>query len=141
MNKFEGFIDEVLFMAKSAADVASKKTGEVVEIGRLHYQIKQAQWDLEKAYAKLGAIAYQSKRGEEDLAEALDLAMKEIDDLKKKSAEMEEALLAYKKVKKCEKCGQENESNAFYCIKCGAPLDPPEPVEAEEKAEAPTESL
>jgi hypothetical protein len=141
MNKFEGFIDEVLFMAKNAADVASKKTGEVVEIGRLRYQIKQAEWDLEKAYAKLGAIAYQSKRGDEDLGEALDLALQEIDDLKKKSAEMEEALLAYKKVKKCEKCGQENESNALYCIKCGAPLDPPEPVEEEEKAATAPESL
>ena len=138
MNKFEGFIDEVLFMAKSAADVASKKTGEVVEIGRLHYQIKQAEWDLEKAYAKLGAIAYESRRGGEDLGEALDLAMEEIDSLKKRSVEMEEALRVYKKVKKCEKCGQENESNALYCIKCGAPLGPPETVAEED---TPAESI
>ncbi len=133
MGKIEGFIDEFLFMAKSAADVASKKTGEVVEIGKLRYQIKQAEWDLEKAYAKLGAIAYESRRGGDDLDDALALAVKEIDEIKQKSAEMEEALRAFKKVKKCPKCGQENESNALYCIRCGAPLEDEIPVESEER--------
>ncbi len=137
MGKIEGFIDEFLFMAKSAADVASKKTGEVVEIGKLRYQLKQAEWDLEKAYAKLGAIAYESRRGGDDLDDALSLAVKEIDGIKQKTAEMEEALLTYKKVKKCPGCAQENESNALYCVRCGASLEAEEPTEPDEPEAVP----
>lgn len=123
MSRFDEFIDEFVFMAKSAADVASKKTGEVVEISKLKYQIKQAEWDLERAYAKLGAIAYESKRSNEDFNDAVVLATGEIDDLKLKIAGYEEALRAYRKVKKCSKCEYDNDVSAIYCVRCGLLLD------------------
>lgn len=122
MSKFDEFVDEFVFMAKNAADIASKKTGEVVETGRLKYQIKQTEWDLEKAYAKLGAIFYESKRSNEDFSDAVTLAIKEIDDLKLKITHVEETLRTYRKVKKCSKCNQECEMSASFCVHCGAPL-------------------
>lgn len=132
MSKFDDFIDEFVFMAKNAAGVASKKTEEVVEISKLKYQIKQAEWDLEKAYAKLGAIVYESKRSSEDFSDAILLATSEIDDLKQKAAHMEDTLRTYRKVKKCAKCGQDSDSSAAFCVHCGAPLeDDPIPVEVE----------
>ncbi len=141
MSKFDEFIDEFVFMAKNAADVASKKTGVVVETGKLKYQIKQSEWDLEKAYAKLGAIFYESKRSSEDFSDAILLATSEIDDLKLKASRLEEALRAYRKVKKCTKCEQDNDTSAAFCVRCGAPLAD-EPIQAEtepEEAACPTD--
>lgn len=130
MSKFDEFVDEFVFMAKNAADVASKKTGEYVETGKMKIQVKQSEWDLEKAYAKLGAIFYESKRSSEDFSGAITLAINEIDDLKEKIVHIEETLRAYRKVKKCTKCGQECEMTASFCVHCGAPVaDEPIPVE------------
>lgn len=133
MSKFDEFIDEFVFMAKNAADVASKKTGEVVEVGKIKYQIKQAEWDLEKAYTKLGAIYYESKHSNEDFSEAVSLAINEIDDFKLKITHFEETLRTYRKVKKCAKCGQDSDVSAAFCVHCGAPLgDDPIPVEVDD---------
>lgn len=133
MIKFDEFIDEFVFMAKNAADVASKKTGEVVEAGKLKYQIKQAEWDLEKAYTKLGAIYYESKQSNEDFSDAVTLAISEIDDFKLKITHLEETLRSYRKVKKCTKCGQDSEAAAAFCVHCGAPLgSDPIPVDVED---------
>lgn len=140
MGRFDDFVDEFVFMARNAADVAGKKTGEVVELGRLKYQIKQAEWDIERAYAKLGAIVYESRRGAEDLEDAVKLAIEEIDDIRRKINHLEESVRAFKKVKKCAKCERENALDASFCVRCGAVLeDVSESAEAEGNAEDPAE--
>lgn len=122
MSRLDEFVDEFIFMAKNAADVASKKTGEVVEISRLKYQVKQTEWDIEKSYAKLGAIVYESKRTTEDLADVISLTIAEIDDLNLKLDLLEEKLRAYKKVTKCPACGKDNDLNLSFCGYCGSPM-------------------
>ena len=122
MSRLDEFVDEFVFIAKSAAGVASKKTGEVVEISKLKYQIKQAEWDIEKAYAKLGAIVYESKRSDEDFSGAILLATGEIDDVNLRIDNLEEKLRAFKKVKKCAKCDKDNDIASAYCARCGSPL-------------------
>lgn len=123
MGRFDEFLDEFLFMAKSAADAAGKKTGEVVEASKLKYQVKQTEWDLEKVYAKLGAIVYESKRSDEDFSESISLALGEIDELKLKLGNIEDTLKTYRKTKKCVKCDQDNDSDSAYCARCGSPLN------------------
>lgn len=143
MSRFDDFVDEFVFMAKNAADAASKKTGEVVEISKLRYQIRQTEWDIEKAYAKLGAIIYESKRSAEDFTDAILLATGEIDDLKLKRDQFEAKLRTYRKVQKCAKCEKENDMSASYCARCGSLLDGavaaagPGYEEAPEEAKAP----
>ena len=134
MSRFDEFVDEFVFMAKNAADVASKKTGEVVEIGKLKYQQKQAEWDLEKAYAKLGAIYYESQNSHEDFKDAIFLAGSEIDELKEKIKQTEESIRAYRKLQRCDKCGADNEVNALFCSRCGSPVSDA-PIDATPPAE------
>ena len=122
MSRLNEFVDEFIFMAKSAADVASKKTGEVVEISKLKYQVKQAEWDIEKAYAKLGAIVYESKRSAEDLSDVISISVAEVDDLNLKLDLLEEKLRAYKNVTKCASCGKDNDTDLAFCGHCGKPL-------------------
>lgn len=127
MSRFDDFVDEFIFMAKNAADVASKKTNEVVEVNKIRYQMKQVEWEIEKAYAKLGAIVYESKKSADNFDEIIGLAISEIDDLKERYESFSERIRAYKNVTKCTECGRENEQSFAFCSRCGAALnnDPP----------------
>jgi len=123
MSKFEEIFDDFLYKAKSVADVAGKKTGEVVGYNKLKYQVKQTQWDIEKAYAKLGAFVYESRKSEEDFTDLIALAISEIDLLGEKQENLEKQILACKKVIKCTSCGRENDLSNSYCSRCGNSLD------------------
>ena len=122
MSRFDDLFDEFVYMAKNAADAASKKTGEVAKVGKLRYQMKQTQWEIEKAYAKLGAIVYESKRSTENFDEMVRLAISEIDELFRKLDELADQVRSYKKVIRCEACGRENENGALFCSRCGEAL-------------------
>ena len=127
MSKFEELMDELMIKAREAAGVATKKTGEVVEIGRLSYQIKQTQWDVEKLHARLGSIVYEARKNpEENYDEVIDLAVNEIDLLNAKIKDLEERLRACKGVSKCPVCGKENDLSHVFCSRCGAVLEMPE---------------
>ena len=129
MSVFEELFDDFMDKAKSVADSATRKTGEVVDMGKLRYEIKQTQWDIEKTYAKLGAIVYESKKSSESYDEVIELAVSEIDSLCGKLQELELRLRAFKKVTKCQHCGKENDQNFLFCSRCGSNL------QAEEAAE------
>lgn len=127
MSKFDELLDDILYRAKNVADVAGKKTDEVINLSKLKYQVKQTQWDMEKAYAKLGAFVYESKKSDEDFTELISLAVSEIDLLCEKLDGLEQQILETKRVVKCSSCGKENELVNAYCSRCGTSL-------AEEKA-------
>jgi predicted nuclease with TOPRIM domain len=122
MSRFDEFVDEFVFMARNAADVATKKTGEVVETSKIRYQMKQVEWEIEKAYAKLGAIVYEAKKSADSFDEVIALAVSEIDDLKTRYEELGEKLRTYKNVVRCPGCGKENDMNGAFCSRCGTPL-------------------
>ena len=131
MSLFEELFEEFMDKAKIVADTATRKTGEVVDMGKLRYEIKQTQWDIEKTYAKLGAIVYESRKSSENFDEVIELAISEIDSLCSKLKELELRLRAHKKVVKCENCGKENARNFLFCSRCGSNLQT-EPKAAEE---------
>lgn len=124
-----GRIEELMAMAKSAAGVASKKTGEVVESGKLMYQSKQIEWEIEKAYAKLGAIVYEAQKSEDDFEQVIQMAVGEIDELKVRYEDCADKLRAQKNVQVCPQCGYNNELSAFFCNRCGAMLTGEQPEE------------
>ncbi len=129
MSVFEELFDDFMDRAKSVADSATRKTGEVVDMGKLRYEIKQTQWDIEKTYAKLGAIVYESKKSSESYDEVIELAISEIDSLCSKLQELELRLRAYKRVVKCHHCGKENDQNFLFCSRCGSNLQTEEAAE------------
>ena len=97
MAKFDEILDEVIIKAKAAADVAGKKTSEVVEYGKLKYKTKQAAWDIEKSYAKLGALVYEARKSEENFDDAIVLAMDELDIQNARLDDLEEKLAEAKR--------------------------------------------
>ena len=96
MSRFDDILDDVIFKARVAADVAGKKTNEVVEIGKLKYKAKQVSWEIEKSYAKLGALVYEARKSGEEFEDVILLAVEELDSLNEKLDKLEEKL-AYMK--------------------------------------------
>ena len=133
MNKFEDIFYEFKGKAKDMYGAASKATSDMVDMGKIRYQIKQTEWEIEKTYAKLGEVVYATKKGATDLEEAVGLAVTEVDNLKEKLDELEVRLRAYKKVGKCTACGKENDVESSFCSRCGAKLEKPEAEEASQE--------
>lgn len=123
MSNFERVFDDFMGRARNMYGVASKATSDVVDMGKIRYQIKQAKWDIEKTYAKLGSVVYEMRKGAENLDDVVTLAVAEIDSLGERVEELEKQLRTYKRLGKCESCGAENDVEASYCSKCGSKIE------------------
>jgi len=130
MSTFEELFDELKGKAKTVYGTASKMTSEAVDIGKVRYQIKQTQWEIEKTYAKIGAVVYESKKGGENLDDVIALAIAEVDAYNEKLEDLEKRLRSHKRVCKCPACGKENDIEASFCSRCGETLAKVEPEEA-----------
>jgi len=135
MNKFEDLFYELKGKAKDMYGAASKATSEAVDYGKVRYNAKQTQWEIEKTYAKLGEVCYETQKGATGMEDAINLAVEEIDRLKEKLDELEANIRAYKNVGKCPACGKENDNDACFCARCGAKLEKPEAPPAAETEE------
>lgn len=97
MSRFDDILDDVIGGVKTAADITAKKTNEVVEYSKLKYKTKTVTWDIEKAYAKLGALVYESRKSDESYEEAIRLAVEEIDVLNVRLDDLEDQLANLKR--------------------------------------------
>lgn len=108
--------------AKEAIDVASKKTGEVVNTQKQKFDIASLESKRAKDYAVLGEIYYNKiKDGavEDENVSELVLAIKEKSEkIERLKAEVNSA----KNKRICPKCGAAIEQTSNYCNACGAKL-------------------
>ena len=116
------FFDDTVNKAKEAIDVASKKTGEVVNTQKQKFDIASLESKRAKDYAVLGEIYYNKiKDGavEDENVSELVLAIKEKSEkIEKLKAEVNSA----KNKRICPKCGAAIEQTSNYCNACGAKL-------------------
>lgn len=117
-----GVFEDVFSKARSAADYAGKKTGEVVEITRLRLSVSDAEGKLNKAFAELGEKVYGAAKDQSDCTDFIHEKSGEIDGLYAQIQELNEKIAALKKEKKCAGCGYSNPEEASFCLKCGAKL-------------------
>ena len=116
------FFDDMLNKAKDAIDVASKKTGEVVNTQKQKFDIASLESKRAKDFAVLGEIYYNKiKDGEaedENISELV-LSIKE----KSEKIDMLKAEINSAKNKRiCPKCGAAINQIANYCSACGEKL-------------------
>ncbi len=116
------FFDDMVNKAKEAIDVASKKTGEVVNTQKQKFDIASLESKRAKDFAVLGEIYYNKiKDGtvEDENVSELVLAIKEKSEkIEKLKAEVNSA----KNKRICPKCGAAIEQTSNYCNACGAKL-------------------
>jgi len=92
--------EEVVSKAKTVADTTGKRTGEMVELGKLKYKAKQISWEIERTYAKLGVIVYESKKTGGDFSTVIAAAVEELDKLNVDLDRLEEKIRDFKKTER-----------------------------------------
>lgn len=116
------FFDDVVNKAKEAIDVASKKTGEVVNTQKQKFDIASLENKRAKDFAVLGEIYYNKiKDGEaqdENISELVLSIKEKSEKIEKLKAEVNSA----KNKRICPKCGAAIDQTSNYCNACGEKL-------------------
>ncbi|SHI57136.1 replication restart DNA helicase PriA [Dethiosulfatibacter aminovorans DSM 17477] len=126
--------------------VASQKSGELVETGKLQSQIISLKNDKKSSINELGKLTYEMLKSDSFELEVLEEKFKEILEIEKEieqkeeakknvdqkeTGETEEVEAETVEMSTCPKCGAENPADAMFCGKCGTKLGE-EAEEAEE---------
>ncbi len=112
--EFKEFFDNFSKNAKTIADKAVKKTGEVAESAKLIISLKSEEAKLEKLFNNLGKLCY-------DKADDASIAAQiiEIDDQKLVISKIKADIAANSGKTYCTACGKEIASDAAFCPYCG----------------------
>ncbi len=125
MNDFNAILGKM----KNWANVAGKKTEEVVETSKLKLQIVSLNGDISKAYEELGFMVYHAAQNNETVGEEMDAVMDKINVLLKKLSILESKVEGIKKVRPCPNCGAACALDAQFCSRCGVILSAVENAE------------
>ncbi|HBV96119.1 MAG: hypothetical protein JL50_05775 [Peptococcaceae bacterium BICA1-7] len=109
--------------ARELGDMAkevSRKSGEILEVTKLKFELNKLEKELENNLSGLGAVVYQKFKGAADMDE-------EIDRLCQSTARLEEEMNALEKqIEKmqpktltCQDCNMELPSGGKFCPYCG----------------------
>ena len=112
--EFKEFFVNFSKNAKTIADKAVKKTGEVAESAKLIISLKSEEAKLERLFNNLGKLCY-------DKADDASIAalIIEIDDQKEVIAKIKADIAANSGKAYCISCGKEITSDAIFCPYCG----------------------
>ena len=112
--EFKEFFDNFSKNAKTIADKAVKKTGEVAESAKLIISLKSEEAKLERLFNNLGKLCY-------DKADDASIAAQiiEIDDQKEVISKIKADIAANSGKAYCISCGKEITSDAIFCPYCG----------------------
>ncbi len=114
-----GTFDNFLSKAKNVANVAGKKTGEMVEISKIKLQLIQLNGDVEKVYQRIGQLVYQQHSVGVENGTVIEAAISEIDGLLAQIAEVNAKLTVANEQIVCENCGCINSADSVFCSRCG----------------------
>ncbi len=115
--------DDLLLKAKTVANAAGKKTGELVEVSKLKLEAVQINSDIQKAYERLGSVVYEQEKTGADNNDLIALCVSEIDGLLVELSDLNAKINEAKNTVKCMSCGAENPEGSLYCARCGSALN------------------
>ena len=115
--------DEVVSRVKDVAETAGKKTGELVEIGKVRIRIAELRREIAGAHEGLGRLLYDSRKSGEDVTDMIDACVEHIAALYEDLEELEMRVMESKNAIRCNGCGALNENTAQFCNQCGTKLD------------------
>lgn len=106
-----------------AAGVAKKKSEELVEITRIKFVIMDAEGEIKKLLADIGALIYEARKNESEIDESLTDKCEQIDTLYAEIAEAQARLDALKNLKSCASCGAKVAAGSEFCSACGTKIE------------------
>ena len=130
------FFDNLGKKVGEAAQVAAKKSSDLVEITKLNMAIGAEEDKIEKAYAKIGKEIFAKFTSNYEVDPDVVAFCEEIKTYQDTISNLKEKLMDLKNVKLCTGCKAELEKNAMFCPKCGAKQEkqPDETSQSQEKA-------
>lgn len=115
MSTFSTFLHKT----KAAASVATKKTGNAVELSKLKLRAMQLRSQIQSTYERIGTLTYEQEKTFSDNRELIDVCIKEIDELFVQLNEVNVMISDIKDGVKCPGCSTLNDAGVVYCKKCG----------------------
>lgn len=115
-----GLFDDIMDKAKGVANVASKKTKEVVGYSKLKIQAMQITSDVDDLYEKLGRLTYEEKKANVNNSELIASCISDIDNLLLDLAIVNQKITENKATGECPNCNAHNADGAAFCQNCGA---------------------
>ena len=115
--------EDVLSRAKSIAKTAGRKTEDLVELTKVHIQIGDLRREIAALYEGLGRLVYDARHTDESVDELIDACVEELEEQQAALARLEERVMQYKNIVRCETCGAFNAHDAAFCNQCGKKLN------------------
>lgn len=115
-------LNSLLDKAMSVANVAGKKTEEMVEVSKLKLQEVSLNADLQNCYERIGSLVYRSRKSGLDNEAEITEIIAQVDALLEELAQNQSKREELKKVKKCPNCGAACAVDSHFCSRCGMML-------------------
>ncbi|MBP1557094.1 MAG: hypothetical protein J6A76_04190 [Oscillospiraceae bacterium] len=132
MSTFSTFLHKT----KAAANIATKKTGNAVELSKLKLKAMQLRSQIQSTYERIGTLTYEQEKTSTDNTELIAVCIREIDELFVELNEINVLISDIKDGVKCPGCNAINDAGVVYCKNCGVNIKRArEGVSAESKSE------
>ena len=126
------FFNKLGKKASETYQVTKEKTVKFSNEVKLKGKISDVKANINQVYKEIGELVYEQFKNNTDKKEDIELKCQVIANLNDEISKLESEILALKETKKCISCGEEIDSKADFCPKCGK--EQPK-VEEEEKIE------
>lgn len=115
-------IDKILEMVTQTTKTAIKKSGEAVEITKIRLAINSDKAKIKELKLQVGELMYEAYSGNASSGDEIEELCQEIAELYSDIEEKEQNIAELKNLRRCPKCGVNNEIDAYFCKKCAAEL-------------------
>jgi len=107
---------------KKAYDVAGKKAGVLMEVGKLKLKMFDLNTEVEVLYKEIGKAVYLTHTGAQVEESEIESKLAEIDEKFVAMAALKDDLAARKTTVTCPVCGKECDKGDVFCRVCGKEL-------------------
>jgi hypothetical protein len=115
MTILDNFRDKV----KGATRTAVKASSEFIEVTKINLSIRSEEDKAKEIMFEIGKVIFESYKDGKVLEAELSIKCDSIVESEGRILEMKNKIMEIKKLKKCEDCGAEVDSESSYCHKCG----------------------
>ena len=113
------FFNKLGKKASETYQVTKEKTVKFSNEVKLKGKIGDAKANINKVYKEIGELVYEQYKNNTDKKEDIELKCQVISNLYDEISKLETEILALNETKKCISCGEEIDSKADFCPKCG----------------------
>lgn len=114
--------DDFMFAVKDVADMAGKKTEEVVGVSKLKLEKCRIEREIRDLYRKIGEATYQSLTNNNSNEEYVKSLCDTVKDRTDYLDELEQMIAQKKDMVVCKTCKSQNDKENIYCKQCGNKL-------------------